>query len=80
MKFLPRGRAIQRYVLREILNHRALRHPHVVQFHEVFLTNDYLAIVMEYADKGDLFSFVQAWSTCLEMGCIKFVCSRRRQS
>lgn len=60
VKFLPRGRNIQRYVLREILNHRSLRHPHVVQFHEVFLTHDYLAIVMEYADQGDLFSFVQA--------------------
>ena len=59
IKFLPRGRTIQRYVLREILNHRSLRHPHVVQFCEVFLTHEYLAIVMEFADQGDLFSFVQ---------------------
>eukprot|EP00210_Caulerpa_lentillifera_P003141 g3001.t1 len=59
VKFLPRGNTIQRYVLREILNHRALRHPHVVQFFEVFLVDDYLAIVMEYADKGDLFTHVQ---------------------
>lgn len=59
VKFLPRGNAIQRYVLREILNHRALRHPHVVQFFEVFLVDDYLGIVMEYADKGDLFSHVR---------------------
>lgn len=59
IKFLQRGDRIQRYVEREILNHKALRHPHVVQFHEVFLTEQYLAIVMEYADQGDLFLFVQ---------------------
>lgn len=59
IKFIPRGDHIQDYVEREILNHKALRHPHVVQFHEIFLTEDYLAIVMEYADKGDLFMLVQ---------------------
>lgn len=61
VKFLPRGKTIRQYVIREILNHRSLRHPHVVQFYEVFLTNDYLAIVMEYADQGDLFAFVQVF-------------------
>ena len=64
IKFLPRGRTIRRYVLREILNHRSLRHPHVVQFYEVFVTADYLAIVMEFADQGDLFSFVQVGRGC----------------
>lgn len=59
IKFLQRGDRIQRYVVRELLNHKRLRHPHVVQFYEVFLTDDYLAIVMEFADQGDLFLFVQ---------------------
>ncbi|GMH40445.1 hypothetical protein BSKO_08349 [Bryopsis sp. KO-2023] len=59
IKFLLRGDHIQQYVEREILNHKTLRHPHVVQFYEVFLTKDYLAIVMEYADQGDLFRMVQ---------------------
>lgn len=59
IKFLQRGDRIQRYVEREILNHKSLRHPHVVQFYEIFLTEQFLAIVMEYADQGDLFLFVQ---------------------
>lgn len=59
IKFLQRGDKIQRYVAREIVNHKSLRHPHVVQFYEIFLTEQFLAIVMEYADQGDLFLFVQ---------------------
>lgn len=59
IKFIQRGKVIKRFVLREILNHRSLRHPHVIQFQEVFVTNTHLAIVMEYADKGDLFSHVR---------------------
>ncbi|CAD7704929.1 unnamed protein product [Ostreobium quekettii] len=59
IKFLHRGDKIHRYVQREILNHKRLRHPHVVQFYEVFLTEEFLAIVMEFADQGDLFLFVQ---------------------
>jgi hypothetical protein len=31
---------LQRYVESEILNHSTLRHPHVVQFREVFLTKN----------------------------------------
>lgn len=59
IKFLQRGDRIQQYVKREIINHKRLRHPHVVQLHEVFLTYHHLAIVMEFADQGDLFLFVQ---------------------
>lgn len=29
-------------------------HPNIVQLREVFLTSDYLAVAMEYADGGDL--------------------------
>ncbi|KAL4536999.1 hypothetical protein Ndes2526A_g06498 [Nannochloris sp. 'desiccata'] len=38
----------QKYVDREIINHRQLLHPHVVAFKEVFVTPNYLCIVMEY--------------------------------
>lgn len=59
IKLLPRGERIHGGVEREILNHKVLRHPHVIQFKEVFLNDKYLAIVMEYANQGDLFHFVQ---------------------
>mgnify|MGYP001807643520 CR=1 FL=1 len=36
-----------------------LRHPHVIQFKEVFLTSEYIAIAMEYATGGSLFHYVQ---------------------
>lgn len=35
-----------------------VRHNYIVQQHETFLFNDYLCIVMEYADRGTLTSFV----------------------
>jgi hypothetical protein len=36
-----------------------LRHPHVIQFKEVFLTSEYICIAMEYATGGSLFHYVQ---------------------
>ncbi|KAL5557101.1 hypothetical protein UlMin_039337 [Ulmus minor] len=39
----------------EIINHRYLRHPNIVIFKEVILTPTHLAIVMEYASRGELF-------------------------
>ena len=49
---------VTKYVEREILNHRQLVHPHIVQFKEVFLTKEHLAIAMEYAPGGDMFEYV----------------------
>ncbi|KAK9821180.1 hypothetical protein WJX74_005516 [Apatococcus lobatus] len=61
IKFIPRGKSsINKYVQRELLNHSRLLHPHVVQFKEVFLTPQHLAIVMEYAAGGDMFQRVKA--------------------
>ena len=39
---------VTRFVEREIVNHSNFCHPHIVQFKEVFLVKDYLAIAMEY--------------------------------
>lgn len=35
IKFIERGDRVNRYVEAEILNHRMLRHPHVIEFKEV---------------------------------------------
>eukprot|EP00210_Caulerpa_lentillifera_P008396 g8008.t1 len=58
VKFMERGDKINKYVESEILNHRMLLHPHIIQFREVFLTKKYLCIVMEYAPGGDMFEYV----------------------
>ena len=53
------GYAVNKSVLREILNHRlCVVHPNIVQFREIFLTPVHLAIVMEYAAGGDMFEYV----------------------
>ncbi|CAJ1938315.1 unnamed protein product [Sphenostylis stenocarpa] len=58
VKFIPRHYMIEESVDREIMNHRCLRHPNIVQFIEVALTPTHLAIVMEYAAGGELFNQV----------------------
>jgi serine/threonine-protein kinase SRK2 len=58
VKFIERGDKVTKYVEREILNHRCLMHPHIVQFREVFLTPQYLGIAMEFAAGGDMFEHV----------------------
>lgn len=42
-------------LLREIMNHRRLCHKHIVGFREVRLTEDYLAIALDYIQGGSLF-------------------------
>lgn len=56
IKYVERGDKIDENVQREIINHRSLRHPNIVRFKEVVLTPTHLAIVMEYADGGELFA------------------------
>eukprot|EP00250_Pteridium_aquilinum_P014922 c22284_g2_i1 orf=1-237(-) len=48
IKYIERGDKIDQNVQREIINHRSLRHPNIVRFKELCLTNTHLAIVMEY--------------------------------
>nr|KJB48775.1 hypothetical protein B456_008G095200 [Gossypium raimondii] len=45
MKYIERG---HKNVAREIINHRSLRHPNIIQFKEA-------TIVIEYAGGGELF-------------------------
>ncbi|KAI8473311.1 MAG: serine carboxypeptidase S28-domain-containing protein [Monoraphidium minutum] len=50
-----------KYVERELLNHQELsrsRHPHIVEFREVFLTPSHLGVVMEYVDGENLQQFL----------------------
>ena len=35
-------------------------HPNIIQLYEVFITQHYLAIVLEYASGGDLLDYVNA--------------------
>ncbi|PRW33203.1 Serine threonine- kinase SAPK1 [Chlorella sorokiniana] len=62
IKMLPRGprvRQYKTYVAREILHHASLRHPFIISLNEVVLTPRSLAIVMEYAAGGDMFSHLR---------------------
>ncbi|KAL6750394.1 Snf1-like ser/thr protein kinase [Haematococcus lacustris] len=59
IKFIERGDRVNKYVEAEILNHRSLRHPHVVEFKEVFVTKEFICIAMEFATGGNLFNYVQ---------------------
>eukprot|EP00898_Chlorokybus_atmophyticus_P008635 jgi/Chlat1/8773/Chrsp90S08126 len=58
VKFIERGPRIDENVCREVLNHRKLRHPNIVQFKRVLLTPTHLGIVMEYCAGGELFHHI----------------------
>ncbi|KAL6184705.1 PREDICTED: serine/threonine-protein kinase SAPK2-like [Fragaria vesca subsp. vesca] len=55
VKLIERGKKIDENVQREIMNHRSLKHPNIVEFKEVLLTPTHLGIVMEYAAGGELY-------------------------
>jgi serine/threonine-protein kinase SRK2 len=55
----PRLAANRIYVGREILHHGSLLHPFVITLYGVFLTRDYVCIVMELADHGDVFTLMR---------------------
>ena len=48
IKYIQRGEQITDHVRREIVNHRRLCHPFVVNFKEVVVTDTHLGVVMEY--------------------------------
>eukprot|EP00227_Mantoniella_beaufortii_P010333 CAMPEP_0197592600 /NCGR_PEP_ID=MMETSP1326-20131121/15182_1 /TAXON_ID=1155430 /ORGANISM="Genus nov. species nov., Strain RCC2288" /LENGTH=350 /DNA_ID=CAMNT_0043158317 /DNA_START=96 /DNA_END=1148 /DNA_ORIENTATION=- len=59
IKYITRGDKITDHVRREIVNHRSLCHPFVVNFKEVLVTETHLGVVMEYVSGGELFNYVQ---------------------
>jgi serine/threonine-protein kinase SRK2 len=59
VKLIARGDQITDHVRREIVNHRSLCHPFIVQFKEVFVTDTHLGVAMEYVSGGELFNYVQ---------------------
>lgn len=66
IKYIERGDKVDENVQREITCHRTLEHPNVIDFREVFLTNQHLALVMEYAAGGELFDRVCSKGRCSE--------------
>lgn len=58
IKFIS-GVTDRKRILGEILNHRILQHPHVIQFSRVINFPGMLGIVMEYANRGNLFQYVK---------------------
>lgn len=59
IKIIPVTVSNKKVVLREVLNHRQLRHPHVIQFSRVLGFGGKLGIVMEHANHGTLFGYVK---------------------
>ncbi len=57
---------VNKYIEAEIVNHSMLYHPHVIQFKDVFLTSQYICIVMEYAECGTMFKYVQQYGRLKE--------------
>ncbi|GAB4815243.1 hypothetical protein N2152v2_002289 [Parachlorella kessleri] len=61
IKLLERGPSVTTHVEQELLIHRKCTgHPNIIQLYEVFITQHYLAIVLEYASGGDLLDYVNA--------------------
>lgn len=58
IKLLPRAE-VTKYVETEIINHSQMRHPHIIQFRDVFMTSTFICIVLEYAGTGTLHSYVR---------------------
>ena len=43
------------YIQREIDLHKDLNHPNIIKFIDYFHENEYVYIILEYAQNGDLF-------------------------
>lgn len=41
------------------MNHSLMRHPHIIQFRDVFVTSEFICIVLEYAGTGTLHAYVR---------------------
>jgi serine/threonine-protein kinase SRK2 len=72
LKFMPLEYKNSKYVEREIINQLQLKHPHIVKLEKMFLTEEHLVLVLEYANKGSLFSLVHASNGLNESDARKF--------
>jgi serine/threonine protein kinase len=59
VKFVQRGELVDEAIKKEVINHCMLMHDNIARFREVILCPRHLAIVMEFAQGGDLFNAVQ---------------------
>lgn len=60
LKFIERGQKITNSVEREILNHKKLNHPYVIELKAVFRTDGYLVLILEYASGGSLRKYLSS--------------------
>ena len=58
LKLIERGQKITDNVEREILNHKKLHHPYVIELEAVISTDGYLILVLEYASGGSLRTYL----------------------
>ena len=63
IKYLQRGQ-LDINVARELKSHVSFDHPHVVRFRNLFVTDTALAIVLDYCEGGDLYSYVECVPNC----------------
>lgn len=61
------GGILHKWHERELINHRAVHgHRHVIGFRDVFLTDEHVVIVMDYASCGSLASLLRDRGTLPE--------------
>ena len=58
------NKAIKREVLLEVSIMRKLKHPHIIKYYTSFLEDEFLYILMEYADGGDLHRLMKHRRRC----------------
>ena len=60
LKFVKRAKcADNAQILREVVNQVRLKHPHVIKLDEILMTSEFIILVLEYAEQGDLFSYLK---------------------
>ena len=57
---------ISRFVEKEVINLRRLHHYHIIAFRRVFVTEQYLGIVTEFANMGNLHEYIRDLGRGLE--------------
>jgi serine/threonine-protein kinase SRK2 len=72
LKFMPLEYKNSKYVEREIINQLQLKHPHIIKLEKMFITEEHLVLVLEYANKGSLFSLVHASNGLQESDARKY--------